>query len=399
MRISESKAPEFVTSILAGLRGFWPMRSSFGMGVRVITFNPKRLLAAFAGIAVAVTVMFVELGLLTGLLNSQALMASLMRGELVVMSEARTDLHKWNNMSRIRLSQIAASESVENVIPVYQGNMGLRDPDTNTVRRILVVAFPPDELPLAIGEPDAIAQALRTPNTILFDRRSRPIYAELVVGGEAELNDLSYRVGGFIDLGPDIIHDGAVIMSDASWFARTPDARPIMGVIRLSPGAVPGDVRADLLASLPDDISIFTPEELHQREIEFTLSSAPVGFLFGIGMLAGIVIGSITCYQILFNEIVDRLKQYATLKAMGFSEAFLRGVIIEQAVLLAVGGFVGGLVFAWACYAYIANRTALAVELSPASISLIFVLATGMCITAGLLALRRVATADPAELY
>ncbi len=399
MRALEGKPANIVAAILASLRSLWSMRSSFAVGVRVITFNPKRLLAAFAGIGVAVTVMFVELGLLTGLLNSQALMASLMRGELVVMSEARTDLHKWNTMSRIRLNQIAASESVEKVIPVYQGNMGLRDPDTNTVRRILIVAFPPDELPLDIGEPDEIAQALRTPNTILFDRRSRPIYAEMVVGGEAELNDMTYRVGGFIDLGPDIIHDGAVIMSDSSWIARNPAARPIMGIIRLWQGADPGDVRADLLASLPHDISIFTPDELHQREIEFTLGAAPIGFLFGIGLLAGIVIGSITCYQILFNEIVDRLKQYATLKAMGFSEGFLRGVIVAQALLLAVGGFAGGLAFAWLCYAYIAGRTALAVELSPASISFIFVLASGMCVVAGLLALRRVSTADPAELY
>ncbi|MGY9106125.1 MAG: hypothetical protein ACKVG0_06280, partial [Alphaproteobacteria bacterium] len=112
-------------------------------------------------------------------------------------------------------------------------------------------------------------------------------------------------------------------------------ARPIMGVIRLSQGANPDEVRANLAASLPDDVSVFTPDELHQREISFTLRSAPLGFLFGIGMFAGLVIGSITCYQILFNEIVDRLKQYATLKAMGFSNGFLRGLIVEQALLLA----------------------------------------------------------------
>jgi len=381
------------------LHAFSPKRSSFGMGIRLIAFNPARLLAAFAGIAVAVAVMFVELGLLTGLLNSQALMASVVRGELVVLSEARTDLHKWNDLSRIRLNQIAAADGVERVIPMYQGNMGLSDPDTNTVRRILVIAFPPEDLPIAIGDPEEIARALRTPNTILFDRRSRPIYADLVLGGEAEINDLSYRVGGFVDLGPDVIHDGVIVMSDASYFARFPAARPIMGVIRLSPGANPDEVRANLVASLPDDVSVFTPDELHQREISFTLRSAPLGFLFGIGMFAGLVIGAITCYQILFNEIVDRLKQYATLKAMGFSEGFLRGLIVEQALVLACGGFAGGLFFAWICYAYIAEKTALAVQLSLESVTLILVLAIVMCIAAGLLALRRVSTADPAELY
>jgi putative ABC transport system permease protein len=116
-------------------------------------------------------------------------------------------------------------------------------------------------------------------------------------------------------------------------------------------------------------------------------------------MLAGLVIGSITCYQILFNEIVDRLKQYATLKAMGFSELFLRGVILEQAVLLSLGGFAGGLLFAWASYAYIASRTALAIGFSLSSVFFVLVLATVMCVAAGMLALRRVTQADPAELY
>ncbi|MGY9106124.1 MAG: hypothetical protein ACKVG0_06275 [Alphaproteobacteria bacterium] len=55
--------------------------------------------------------------------------------------------------------------------------------------------------------------------------------------------------------------------------------------------------------------------------------------------------------------------------------------------------------FAWICYAYIAGKTALAVQLSLGSVTLILVLATAMCIVAGLLALRRVSTADPAELY
>lgn len=370
-----------------------------GTGIRLIAFNRLRLLAAFAGVGVAVVVMFVELGLLLGILNSQALMATLIRGDLVVLSEGRTDLHKWDRLNRIRLNQIAAADGVAEVIPVYQDTMGLRDPETNTVRRILMIAFPAERLPLAIGDPDEIAAALRMPNTILFDRRSRPIYAKMVLGGDAELDGQTYRVGGFVDLGPDIIHDGAVVMSDASWFARQPNARPIMGVIRLAPDADLEAVRERLVASLPDDVALFTPEELRRREFVFTLGSAPIGFLFGIGMLAGLVIGSITCYQILFNEIVDRLKQYATLKAMGFSDMFLRGVILEQALFLSLGGFLGGLLLAWAGYAYIAARTALAVELSVWSIVFIFLLATVMCVVAGFLALRRVTQADPAELY
>jgi len=380
---------------------FWNGWTSWrpGLGLRLIAFNRLRLLSAFAGIGVAVTVMFVEFGLLMGILNSQSLMATLVAGDLVVVSEARTNLHKWDNMNRIRLNQIAAVPGVADVIPVYQGNMGLRDPETNSVRRILVVAFPPEDLPFTIGSREEISRALRTTDTILFDRLSRPIYPDVVASGSAELNGENYRVAGYVDFGPDIIHDGAVVMSDASWLRRYPNGRPIMGVIRVTEGANIEAVRERLAATLPDDVSFFTPAELRQREFDFTLRSAPIGILFGIGMLAGLVIGAITCYQILFNEIVDRIKQYATLKAMGFSDLFLKSVILEQAVLLACGGFLGGLVLAAIGYVYIAGRTQLAVTLTLPAMVLVFVLAAGMSVVAALLALRRVTAADPAELY
>jgi putative ABC transport system permease protein len=172
-----------------------------------------------------------------------------------------------------------------------------------------------------------------------------------------------------------------------------------MGAIWLAPGMDAERAKERILAALPNDISVYTPQEVRAREFAFTLKSAPIGVLFGIGMLAGLVIGSITCYQILFTEIMDRIKQYAMLKAMGFSDAFLRRIILEQAVVLSCGGFALGILAAWAVYSYVASETFLAVQLSVYSAALIFGLAVIMSIGAGLIALRRVAAADPAELY
>lgn len=116
-------------------------------------------------------------------------------------------------------------------------------------------------------------------------------------------------------------------------------------------------------------------------------------------MLAGLVIGTITCYQVLFNEVTDRLRQYATLKAMGFSDLFLRRTILEQALLLSCLGFAIGLGFAIAAYGYVAQQSALTVQMSTTMALVVFGLTVAMCVIAGLLAVQRVATADPAALY
>ncbi len=138
---------------------------------------------------------------------------------------------------------------------------------------------------------------------------------------------------------------------------------------------------------------------MRAREDRATLASAPVGILFAIGVLAGLVIGTINCYQLLYNEVGDHLPQYATLKAMGFSDTFLRHLILEQSVVLAAAGFAAGLVLAICADALIAWETRLPVRVDNGSGLLVCLMTLGMCILAGWLAIRRVAAADPAALY
>ena len=374
-------------------------RNRWGLGVKLLSHDRVRLLVSWAGIAVAVAIMFVQQGLLWGILDSQSLAASLVRGDLVVMNRVRTNLHSWNSFEPIRLFEISGSPYVESVVPVYEGVMNLRDHDSHALRRIVAFAFPPHDVPFSIGDPDHMAQALRQPNAVLFDRRSRNIYGSVLPGQEIELDGVDFRVAGYVDFGADIINDGTVFMSDGTWHSINPDDIPIMGVVRLKPGSDLARARRDIEARVPADVTVNTPEEIRQREVDFTLRSAPIGILFGIGVLAGLVIGAITCYQTLFNEIIDRLPQYATLRAIGFSDKYLQRVIYEQSAFLAVGGFLMGLVFALCANAYISDETALTIRLGAGSIVGTFLLTAAMSLFSGGIAMRLLASARPDELY
>jgi putative ABC transport system permease protein len=375
------------------------MRGGLGLGARLLADSKIRLLAAAAGIAMAITIMFVEAALLYGVLDSQALIATLVRGDLVVMHLERTNLHNWNKLDTIRLDQIAAVEGVDRVVPIYEGTVGLRNPPSLRVRRIIVFAFPPDDPALDIGDPAELRRLLMIPDGVLFDRRSRPIFGDIEPGHDVELNGIPQRVVGTVDLGPDVVNDGALVMSEGTWFVHERGDDPIMGAIHLKPGADPQAVRQRILAQLPHDVAVFAPAELREREIAFTLHVAPVGVLFGIGMLAALVIGSFTCYQVLFNEVVDRFAAYSTLKAMGFSNFYLRRIIVEQALLLSWAGLAIGAALAAIVDHYIARSTYLAIPPLAASLPLILCVGTAMCVGAGLLAVERVIRSDPAELY
>ncbi len=121
-----------------------PRPENGGVGVRMLWHNKRRLAASALGIAVAVVIMFVEAGFFFGVLESQSRLATLIRGELVVVHRTRTHLNKWSDFERIRINQIAALAGVADVVALYKGTMGLRNAATGRVKRIIVYAFAPE---------------------------------------------------------------------------------------------------------------------------------------------------------------------------------------------------------------------------------------------------------------
>jgi putative ABC transport system permease protein len=354
---------------------------------------------ASASVAVGVIIIFVELGFLLGILDAQSLIATLAKGDLRVMNIARVDLHRWDNLYPVRLDQVAAQPGVARVTPVFEDHVGLEDKSDKRVRRIILYAFPPDDVPLDIGDPEQISRRLKVSHGFLYDRLSRPIFGSFKPGDEVKIDKFPLLVGGYVRMGADIVNDGNIVISEGDWLNRFPDAKPIMGVVHLKPGADLETVRRDILLHVPEDVVVLTPWETKMREYESTLRVAPVGILFLVGMLAGLVIGTINCYQVLYNEISDRLPQFATLKAMGFSNAYLRRVILEQSFVLSLSGFAVGLTLSYLADYYIASQTVLPVGLGAATALFVGCLTVAMCAIAGLIAIRRVAIADPAELY
>ena len=113
----------------------------------------------------------------------------------------------------------------------------------------------------------------------------------------------------------------------------------------------------------------------------------------------GFAIGVIICYQILFNEVNDNLPQFATLKAMGHSPRFISGIVVYEALLMAVVGFIPGAIIGDLIYQVLEHTTQIQMFLTPGRLLLIFTLTTGMCLIAGNLAIKKVHQTDPADLF
>jgi len=94
-------------------------------------------------------------------------------------------------------------------------------------------------------------------------------------------------------------------------------------VLRVRSGADLERLRAAIQAALPPDVEVLTKPGLVAKEQGFWDKVAPIGTVFNIGVVMGFIVGLVICYQVLYSDVSDRLGEFATLKAMGYSNAWL----------------------------------------------------------------------------
>ena len=369
------------------------------LALKMMTHRKGRLVMSMLGIAFSVIIMFMEIGFFNGINDSQANLPPFLKADLVMMEDHRYSMLVMNTFRRIRLQQALAFDEVVDAIPVYEGTGIVVNNEDQRVRTIHVLAFPPEQTsPLSLPGLEECLNQLRIKGNVVFDRLSRNIYGDIKTGSQITLNGRPHNVVGTVEIGPNLKLDGYVIMGDTTLEDRVID-KIHMGLLRVKPGTDLKALKEKLLAGLPKDIIIMTPEEARVREVNFTIEKTPTGAVFGAGVIIGFFIGVIICYQILFNEITDQMPQYATMKAVGFSKFFLISLVMKQALLLAVFGFIPGLAGGYALYALIQHYTQILMFMTLQRSLFIFLLTVFMCAFAGLLAVKKVLKADPAELY
>jgi putative ABC transport system permease protein len=169
-------------------------------------------------------------------------------------------------------------------------------------------------------------------NRILFDKLSRREFGAIAknfnqgyqVG--TELEGVRVEVAGLFSLGASFAADGNVITSDST-FLHIFKGRSInkinVGLITLEPNANPQAVIKTLTKILPNDVKAMTLEDFALSEKHYWETSAAIGFIFGLGVIMGFMVGAIIVYQILYADVSDHLAEYATLKAMGYPHSIL----------------------------------------------------------------------------
>jgi putative ABC transport system permease protein len=374
----------------------------------LLSRQPARLAVALAGIAFAGILMFMQLGFRDGLFDASVTVHKLFDADLVLISPRTMSSIGMASFPRRRLVQVMADPAVSGITPVNWNLLLWRNPQTRSTRSILVLGFEPAD-PLFTDPSIAVkAQGLSQKGRVLFDQLSRPEFGPIaswfnqgkVV--ETEVAGKRVRVSDLVSLGASFGADGNMLTSRETFLKLMPSTPPgsiELGLIRLVPGTDIQAASRRIKALLPDDVKILTKQGFEEFEKNYWRSSTAIGFIFTLGSAMGFVVGCVIVYQILYSDVSDHLPEYATLMAMGYRLVGLLGVVAREALILAALGYLPAYVSTQLLYGLVRSGTNLPVAMEPQRALLVFGLILVMCLGSAAVAMRRLADADPAEIF
>ncbi len=380
--------------------------------------QPVRTLVAILGVAFAVLLIFMQLGFYGSADSAANALYDALDFDLVLLSSNYLNSTRPRSFPLERIYQALEHRDVASAAPLYidwQTWLTKTKDDKGERRAILVVAFRLDE---AVFRTDKVFRSepaeqclsrLRRPDTVLMDTETRDYFGPRGVDEKTELNNTRIEVVGQFTIGTGYGADGMVLTSERT-YTRLLDPRalqqPALGLIRLKEDArhradvVKTELSQTLYSTQPrDEVRLLTRAEIEQREGDYWIHRTSVGVIFQMGVLIALMVGVIFVYQVIATDISDHFAEYATLKAIGYGRGYLSGVVLRQALALAVLGYILAFPVALGLYALGQYEAKLLLSMTPLRAVGVLLLAIAMCSLSGMLALRKVKTADPAELF
>jgi len=375
-----------------------------------LSHSRAKLLAAVAGIVFADLLMFMQLGFLASAIEISTYIHRRVRGELIVLNPLTDNIEAAKAFPRRQLMRAHGHPEVETVAPLYTGIVQWRDPWTGSKRSLFVYGVVPHAQAIAVPGLAESTGPLHEADTCLFDTRTRSrkefdmVLKKLEAGEpvEAEVNARRIKVVGTTTIGASFQVEGNLVTSDANFIRLFPERSPgaiDVGAVRLRPGADPRHVQADLQRIYGSDLLVLTIDEFTARETDYLLRTRPIGFIFSVGTVVAFFVGFAIVYQVLFSDVNNHLPQYATLKAIGYADSYLRMIVLQEGIILSLLGYFPGAVLASGLYALTAKAQGLPMQMTITRAVLIFTLTIVMCSFSGLLAMRKLRQADPADVF
>lgn len=384
------------------------------LAVKTLTHQATRTAVSVGGVTLAVTLMFMQLGFLGAVGDTATVVYRRMPMDVLVRSPDYLHLFEPASVDERAVFSIASVPEVAEVRTLDTVLAPWQNPHTFEIRAIAAIGIEPPRPGVLLPELDAKVRRLSSPEFVLVDRASREEFGPLAdgrfgkadVGQTTEVNERRVRIVGTFAMGTGLAAAGAMMVNRDGFRRISPhdhDGRASLLLVRLQPGSDVERGRDAVAAKLArsgfGSLQVLTASEAMRRERVRWYTETPIGLIFAMGVALAIVVGGVVCYMVLSAEVLANLSEYATLKAMGYSDRFLGRTLLHQSLLLAAASFAPALLLSLFLYGVTTELADVPIRMTVERVILVAAMSAAMCAAAGAMAIRKLAKAEPAALF
>jgi len=379
-----------------------------------LTHRGAKLIGALLGVTVAVVLMFTQLGFKGALYDSAVAVAEAFNGEIILTSpDFQTMSFNPPWMPRDLLYEARTVEGVASASPFYASTVQVVNPVDGNFLTTWLYAFSPDHPIFTLPDVNKNIPQIRLADTAIIDRRSRNelgvLAAEVARTGNLKLvlpassltMQFVFTMAGTFEIGPTINVDGNVITSDLNYYRylRVPLDRVSLGVVKVAPGFDPIAVKDALERRFGSRARVFIKADFTDNEINFYARKTPIGFIFNAGLAVGVFVGIVFIVQVLHGIISDNIREYATLRAIGYNQSFFVRLVAIIAVSIAVVTYFPSILMTLVIYQVASSATKLPLVLKDSYLVEVFFLVVTMGLVATFVTTKKLKQADPVDLF
>jgi putative ABC transport system permease protein len=367
---------------------------------KILLHDKLRFLITVSGVAFAVTLVCVQVGLFLGLLSSSTVTIERAEADLWVTSKNTANVDfaipfSENFVQRVR--SVAGVERADNLIVWFQ-QINLPTGATESVLLYGLEHFARWRLPWNVTEGNP--EDLRRGDFIMLDQSAMKRYGPFSTGDFREVGKHRVKIIGITQEAKSFTTTPMAFMD----YHRIQSLDPVtLGgqttyiLVKLTPGANAMTVRDEIQRRLPYH-DVHLRDNWAQKSRNYWITNTGLGLNMGLTVFLGCLVGIVVVAQTLYTSVMDHFKEFATVKAIGGSNGSIYRIIAKQAVIAAVLGFAAGAGLALSLRPMLA-AVELKLILQPGFFGVVLVGTVGLCLTASAISFRKIASMDPALVF
>lgn len=369
------------------------------IALRNLLHDRIRLAVTLIGVIFAVVLIAVQGGLFVGFTRATSCVIDNTEAEVWVASRGVRNFDVTHPLTAYQFHQILSVPGIVRSERLIVRFANWKKP-AGGIESVEVIGF---DINSGLGRPWSVVagslNALRMPDTVAVDELYLSKLGVTGLGQTAEIGDRRARIVALTRGIRSFTTSPYVFTSYANAvnYTRFEEGQSTYVLVRPEPGLSPEALRDAIKARVPD-IDVFTREQFAAKTQHYWMFTTGAGMALLIAACLGLVVGGVIVAQTLYATTMDHLPEFGTLRAMGAPSSYIHRIIIHQAVAAALAGYGPGILVSYALVGLAERGGASIVLTVPMAVALFF-LTVVMCVTAGVVSIRKVTTIDPAMIF